>query len=82
MGAILFGWLAERLGRVRVQGEAAFGDKRIVEDALYVDRPGGDATYIRVARDVVHVVGRVGADHCGLEGREPLRRSETHQLRR
>src|SRR5450759_2379814 len=38
---------------------------------LHVDRPGGDAAYVGIARDVIHVVGRVGSDHGRLQGLKP-----------
>src|SRR2546427_13165153 len=65
---------------VRVERQAPLRDKGIVEDALDVHRPGGHTTYIGIARDVVHVVRRVGADQGGLQGGEPGRWDKTVEL--
>ena len=72
----------ERLGPMRVKRQASLGDEGVMDDPLHVDRAGGDATYIRVARDVVHVVGRVRADQRGLQGCQPRRRLKAGQLGR
>src|SRR5207249_4287053 len=66
---------------VRVQGQATLRDERVVKDALDVDRAGGDATYIRVARDVVHVVGRERPDHGRLQGGQPAGRAKVLEVR-
>src|SRR6267378_3847550 len=63
-----------------VERQAPLGDEGVVDDPLDVDWAGSDTTYIRVARDVVHVVGRVGAYERGLEGRQPAWRLEAVQL--
>ena len=72
----------QRFGRMGVKRQASFGDKGVVDDPLHVDRPDGNPAYIRVARDVIHVVGRIGADHGGLQSSQPVWSVETLQLGR
>ena len=66
----------KRLGPVRVQGQAALRDERVVDDPLHVHRAGRHTTYIGIARDVVHVVGRKRADQRGTQHDQPGRRLE------
>src|ERR1700704_129191 len=65
-----------------VERQSPLGDEGVVDDPLDVDGARRDTTYIRVARDVVHVVGRVGAYESGLEGHQPAWRLEAVQLSR
>src|ERR1035437_9124248 len=51
-----------------------------MDDPLHVDRPGGGAAYGGIARDVIHVVGRVGSDHCRLQGLKPRWGAESIEL--
>ena len=72
----------ERLGAVRMQSQAPLRDERVVDDPLHVDRTRGDATYIGIARDVIHVAGGEGADQRRAQGRQPFRRLEAVELAR
>ena len=72
----------ERFGGVGMESEAAFRDEGVMDDPLHVDRTGRHATYIGIARDVVHVVGRVRAAQGRPQCDEPGRRLESLQLAR
>src|SRR5207245_8945800 len=65
-----------------VERYAALRDEGVVDDPLHVERPGRNATYIGIARHVVHVVGGVGADQGGTKGRQPEWRLKALELLR
>jgi len=52
------------------------------DDPLHVDRAGRHAAYIRVARDVIHVVGRERAHQGRSQHRQPWRWLEALQVGR
>ena len=56
-----------------VQRQAPLGEERVVHDPLHVDRAHRDPAHVRVAQDVVHVVGGEDAGQQRLEERQPPR---------
>src|SRR5262249_25544669 len=67
----------QRLRAVAVQSQTVLGDEGVVDDPLDVYRPDRDSADVGVAEDVVHVVGRVGANEERPENLQPGRGCES-----
>ena len=63
----------ERLQPAAIERQPLLGEERVVDDALDVDGTDRDPAHVRVAQDVVHVVGGVDAGQQRLEERQPAR---------